>query len=555
MVFSSAIFLFGFLPLVVALYFALPWLAAKNILLLVASLLFYAWGEPVYVWLMVLSIVANWLFALCIGGAQTRSARRRGKRGSLRRAPERALGDDDGFDSLDVSPAEKAYYGSEAGRARTPALATCFLVLALVFDLGALCTFKYLPFICEQVNRLAGSAVLPDIQLALPIGISFYTLQAISYVVDVWRGHVKAQANPLYLGTYIAMFPQLVAGPIVRYTDIEEALMARHTSFAGFARGVRLFIVGLGKKVLLANVCGILADSLLPLAPADIGFVGCASAICAYTFQIYFDFGGYSDMAIGLGSMFGFEYPRNFNYPYISTSTTEFWRRWHMTLGSFFRDYVYIPLGGNRVSTPRWMLNLLIVWGLTGIWHGAAWNFLLWGLYYGVILMLEKLFWLRVLEKLPRALRHLYAILVFFFGWMIFAVSGGLGTTARWFLALFGRYGWLGTSNLWELQSWSYVALIPILVLASTPIIPWLRKKLELWAQGASGVRVEAAPGRGNDFVPPCKLSATGAVSDARGRVVGLISLAADLGLLLVLVASLMSVASNSYNPFIYFQF
>ena len=260
---------------------------------------------------------------------------------------------------------------------------------------------------------------------ALPIGISFFTLQAITYVVDVYRGQVGAQKNPLYLGMYIAMFPQLVAGPIVRYSDIEAEIDNRRATLAGFAQGLRLFCVGLGKKVLLANTAGTLADSLLPREAAEIGFVGCFSGVAAYTFQIYFDFSGYSDMAIGLGKMMGFEYPRNFNYPYTSKSATEFWRRWHMSLGGFFRDYVYIPLGGNRVSTPRFVLNTMIVWGLTGIWHGAAWNFVLWGLYWGVLILAEKFFIMKALDRLPGFVSHIWCAVLFFFGWLLFAVERG----------------------------------------------------------------------------------------------------------------------------------
>lgn len=378
MVFSSTIFLFAFLPLFLAVYFAMPWRPAKNVVLLLFSLLFYAWGEPVYVWLMVASICFNWLFAFIIG-----------KCGEGKTAPKRF-----------------------------------WLVAALAVNLLVLGFYKYQGFLAENVNRALGEEFIAELNLALPIGISFFTLQAITYVVDVYRGEVKVQKNPLYLGMYIAMFPQLVAGPIVRYADIEHEIDNRRATLEGFAQGLRLFCVGLGKKVLLANTAGVLADSLLPREAAEIGFIGCFSGVAAYTFQIYFDFSGYSDMAIGLGKMMGFEYPRNFNYPYTSKSATEFWRRWHMSLGGFFRDYVYIPLGGNRVSTPRFVLNTMIVWGLTGIWHGAAWNFLLWGLYWGVLILLEKFFVMKVLDRLPRFVSHIWCIVLFFFGWLLFAVTG-----------------------------------------------------------------------------------------------------------------------------------
>lgn len=322
MVFSSTIFLFAFLPAFLAIYFVTPWRPVRNFVLLCFSLLFYAWGEPVYVWLMIASIVLNWVFAL-------------------------------GISKVSSSGLRKA-----------------FLIFALTANLLILGFYKYQGFLAQNINMALGEEFLEDLQLALPIGISFFTLQAITYVVDVYRNQVKAQRNPLYLGMYIAMFPQLVAGPIVRYSDIEYEIDHRKTTLAGFAQGLRLFCIGLGKKVLLANTAGVLADSLLVQKASDIGFVGCFSGVAAYTFQIYFDFSGYSDMAIGLGKMMGFEYPRNFNYPYTSKSATEFWRRWHMSLGGFFRDYVYIPLGGNRVSTPRFILNTMIV---RGLW--LAWNF------------------------------------------------------------------------------------------------------------------------------------------------------------------------------------
>ena len=445
MVFSSTIFLFAFLPLFLAVYFAMPWRPAKNVVLLLFSLLFYAWGEPVYVWLMVASICFNWLFAFIIG-----------KCGEGKTAPKRF-----------------------------------WLVAALAANLLVLGFYKYQGFLAENINRAIGEEFIAELNLALPIGISFFTLQAITYVVDVYRGEVKVQKNPLYLGMYIAMFPQLVAGPIVRY---------------------------------------------------------------AYTFQIYFDFSGYSDMAIGLGKMMGFEYPRNFNYPYTSKSATEFWRRWHMSLGGFFRDYVYIPLGGNRVSTPRFVLNTMIVWGLTGIWHGAAWNFLLWGLYWGVLILLEKFFVMRALDRLPRFVSHIWCVVLFFFGWLLFAVTG-LSNVGEWFCAMFGAYGWLGTSTLWELQSWSYVSLVPIFIVGSLPWAPWLRKKIQAWAEGDPHRAIVAAPQKGNTAVPPCQVVCEGPVPAGRARAVTAVNVLADVALLAVFVLSCMSVVSSSYNPFIYFQF
>lgn len=507
MVFSSTIFLFAFLPAFLAIYFVTPWRPVRNFVLLCFSLLFYAWGEPVYVWLMIASIVLNWVFAL-------------------------------GISKVSSSGLRKA-----------------FLIFALTANLLILGFYKYQGFLAQNINMALGEEFLEDLQLALPIGISFFTLQAITYVVDVYRNQVKAQRNPLYLGMYIAMFPQLVAGPIVRYSDIEYEIDHRKTTLAGFAQGLRLFCIGLGKKVLLANTAGVLADSLLVQKASDIGFVGCFSGVAAYTFQIYFDFSGYSDMAIGLGKMMGFEYPRNFNYPYTSKSATEFWRRWHMSLGGFFRDYVYIPLGGNRVSTPRFILNTMIVWGLTGIWHGAAWNFLLWGLYWGVLILLEKFFIAKALARLPRFVSHLWCVVLFFFGWLLFAVTG-LDNVAEWTAAMFGAYGWLGTSTLWELQSWSYLSLVPIFIVGSLPWAPYLRKKIQFWAEGRSQQTFLAAPEKGNTAVPPCSVQLEAvAVSSSRQRVISLVNTAVDIGLLVVFILSAISVASSSYNPFIYFQF
>lgn len=484
----------------------MPKRAAKNIVLLAFSLLFYAWGEPVYVWLMILSIAFNWAFGYAISRCRKKTSKK------------------------------------------------LLLILDLALNIAILGFYKYEGFLAHNINRAIGEEFIAELNLALPIGISFFTLQAITYVVDVYRGKVNAQKNPLYLGMYIAMFPQLVAGPIVRYADIEHEIDSRKVTLEGFTQGLRLFCIGLGKKVLLANTAGILADSLLPRSAASIGFIGCFSGVAAYTFQIYFDFSGYSDMAIGLGKMMGFDYPRNFNYPYTSKSATEFWRRWHMSLGGFFRDYVYIPLGGNRVSAPRFIFNMMVVWGLTGIWHGAAWNFLLWGLYWGVLILLEKFFVLRVLNRLPTFVSHIWCIVLFFFGWLLFSVTG-LSNVAEWTKGMFGIYGLLGTSTLWELQSWSYVSLIPVMIIGSLPWAPWLRKKLEAWAEGDSHRQITAAPQKGNTVVPPCQAEPKSYVSSSRAHVVTAVNLAVDLSLLAILVFSSMSVVSSGYNPFIYFQF
>ena len=513
MVFSSSVFLFVFLPLVVLVYFLMPSRSLKNVILLIASLIFYAWGEPVYIGLMIISILANWVFGIAI----------------------------------DASKDRKKLY----------------LVLDLIVNLAILGFFKYEGFFAENVNAIAGFALVPDLELPLPIGISFYTLQAVSYIIDVYRGEVPAQRNPLYLGMYIAMFPQLVAGPIVRYSTIQDQILNRKESLSGFAAGARLFCVGLAKKVLLANVCAILAVDMLSRDPSEIGVIGAWGGLIAYTFQIFFDFSGYSDMAIGLGKMFGFEYLRNFNYPYISRSITEFWRRWHISLSSFFRDYIYIPLGGSRVTKARWMFNLFAVWFLTGFWHGAAWNYILWGLFYLCVLLFEKFFLLQRMDKIPVVLQHVYTIIVFMFGWLLFWIED-MGQMGQYFLAMFGVFGSTGTSTAWELGIWSYVPVFVVCAIASTPVMPWLRAKLCAWVQG---VKLENFM---KTDLPNPKMLETGKLCDwdryipasvlatlpkNRVNIYAAAMVIVDLSLLVLLLLSIFSVLSGSFNPFIYFRF
>ena len=511
MVFSSSVFLLVFLPLVLMAYFVIPSRAAKNCLLLLASLVFYAWGEPTYIVLMVVSIIANWLFGVLIDRAN-----RDGQRKLL-------------------------------------------LIVDLVINLALLCYFKYEGFIAENINALVGFGAIPDLNLPLPIGISFYTLQAVSYIVDVYRREVPAQRNLVYLGMYIAMFPQLVAGPIVRYSTIQEQVLHRKETLKGFCSGLRLFCVGLAKKVLLANVVAILATKMLQLGGAEVGFVGAWAGLIAYTFQIFFDFAGYSDMAIGLGKMFGFQYLRNFNYPYLSKSATEFWRRWHISLSTFFRDYVYIPLGGSRVTTKRWIFNIGVVWALTGLWHGAAWNFILWGLFYGVMLVLEKQVILKHVRKLPNALQHLYGIVIFVFGWLLFWVED-MGDLGNYLLAMFGAFGISGSSTLWELTAWEYVPVFLVCAIASTPIVPWIRAKLVAWAEGrtlTNFLEVDLPNEKHYETDGLCELNcdASKIVAKSRLLTVEFVALLADLALLLMLLISIGSVASGSFNPFIYFRF
>ena len=507
MVFSSAIFLLAFMPIALGLYFLVPGRTAKNVWLLAASLLFYAGGEPVYVLLMLASIFANWIFAILLDKAED------GKRKAL-------------------------------------------LVAAIVFDVLVIGFFKYEGFLADNVNALVGHAVIPNLNLPLPIGISFYTLQALSYVIDVYRREVAAQRNILFLGMYIACFPQLIAGPIVRYQTIEEQIVGRKETLEDAASGMRLFIVGLAKKVLLANTCAILATHMLEMGGSAIGFVGAAGGLIAYTFQIFFDFAGYSDMAIGLGRMMGFKYLRNFNYPYISKSITEFWRRWHISLSTFFRDCIYIPLGGSRVSTARNIMNIAVVWAITGLWHGAAWNYILWGVYYGVLLICEKYLWGNALRKLPSAIQHLYCIIIFVFGWSFFWITDPSQLIPYW-KALVGRYGLLGSSTLWELTVWEYWPVFVVCILASIPLAPWLKERIIAWIEGRPAEKVSEA-----GIVNPrcaqadslCTFEAKPA-TPGKSRIYRIVLVAYDIALLVLLVTSVTSVISGSFNPFIYFQF
>lgn len=386
MVFSSIFFIFSFLPVTIVAYYLAP-KRVRNGILLLASLFFYAWGEPVYLFLMLYSILFNYVMGIDIARKQ-----RRGKRAGV-----------------------SLFFG----------VAVNLLILGF---------FKYYGFLAENIEALSGM-ILPKLELSLPIGLSFYTFQSLSYLVDVYWGKVQYQKNILSFGLYISMFPQLVAGPIVQYADIDAQLKERESSLDKFGQGVRYFIWGLGKKVLLANNLGVVYEAIAALPSLSVlsAWVGAL----AYTFQIYYDFSGYSDMAIGLGRMFGFELKENFAHPYCSRSITEFWRRWHISLGSWFREYVYIPMGGNRVSVLRHIFNLLVVWALTGLWHGASWNFVVWGLYYGVLLIVEKYLLRRVTERIP-ILGTIYTMLLVIVGWVFF-FSPTLLEAGAYLGAMFGR--------------------------------------------------------------------------------------------------------------------
>ena len=423
MLFSSLFFICIFLPVTLILYYLVP-RKAKNLVLLIMSLVFYAWGEPVYVLLMIFSIIYNYYAARSI-----------------------------------------SYYRNTNKKK----LRTFVFVMCLIVNLGLLCFFKYYGFVIENINALF-HASLPIRNIALPIGISFYTFQTLSYVIDVYRGNVRVQKNIINFGAYITMFPQLIAGPIVRYTDIERQLTNRVLSFEKFAEGCAWFIVGLAKKVLLANNIGMLYDAVFAQVAPERAVLTTWLGVIAFTFQIYFDFSGYSDMAVGLGKMLGFEFVQNFNYPYISKSATEFWRRWHISLGTWFREYVYIPLGGNRVSPIKHIRNILIVWILTGFWHGAAWCFVFWGLYYGIILLLEKYVYGKGLQKAGPVVGHIYTVIIFLLGWLIFC-SPTVPDLAANFASMFGilHTPFADATTLYFLRT--NAVLLIVCILCSTPLV------------------------------------------------------------------------------------
>ena len=466
MVFSSLLFLTIFLPVTVGLYYILPH-KARNYLLLLVSLVFYAWGEPTHVFIMIVTTAYIWGLGLLVARAKKKK-----------------------MDSL----------------------AKVFLILSLILSLGTLVVFKYTGFIVSTVPFLEGTA-LAEFQPALPIGISFYTFQALSYIIDVYRGDVKGQKSWVNFSMYISLFPQLIAGPIVRYSDVEDQLEERHNSFENIAAGIQRFVLGLGKKVLLANQIGALWETL----SGNTTVLGAWTAAIAFALQIYFDFSAYSDMAIGLGKMFGFQFTENFDYPYQSASVTEFWRRWHMTLGTWFREYVYIPLGGNRKGKGRQVINLLIVWFLTGFWHGAAWQFILWGLYYFVFLVVEKLFLMKHLQKLSAFVRHLYALVVVLFGWVLFACEDVTAAGAM-YGAMFGAGGALA-----DAQALFYLGGSVVLLLICAVGVTQAPKKAAAWLEA--------------------KLGRTVFQYVSYGIV------------LLVLFASMAFLVADSYNPFLYFRF
>ena len=476
MVFSSVIFIFYFLPLLLAVYFLTPkrFRRARNMILLVFSLGFYAYGEPKYVVIMIASILINYVFGFFVA-----------------RAKEKNLG-----------------------------LTRLLVALAVVANLGILVYFKYTGFILTNLNSAFHlDLVVPNI--IMPIGISFFTFQGMSYVLDIYFGHAKAQKNPLNVALYISLFPQLIAGPIVRYETVAEEIGCRNENRSEIASGIARFMFGLGKKIIIANSVGFVADTVFAKSPdtltASLAWIG----TFAYTMQIYFDFSGYSDMAIGLGRVFGFHFLENFNFPYISKSITEFWRRWHISLSTWFRDYLYIPLGGNRVSVPKHVRNILVVWLLTGIWHGAAWNFIAWGVFYGVILLVEKFFLGKYLKKAWAPVQHVYALLLIMLGWVLFRAPD-MAYAWGYVKALFG-FG----AGLWDTQSvyllLQYGVVFVISIVASLPVSKWLEGRVE-----------QISSSRRRDFVD------------------GFVKYAAAFAVFLL---SVLYLTNSSFNPFIYFRF
>jgi len=431
MVFSTPYFLFLYLPIVLLIYFLVP-LKLRNLVLLIFSLIFYGWGEPVYIIIMFASIIIDYTHGMLV-----ERGKKTGKMG----------------------------------------LAKGAVVSSVVLNLGLLFFFKYWDFIAVNLAAI-GLDFMPILGLELPIGISFYTFQTMSYTIDVYRGDARVQKNIITFGSFVTLFPQLIAGPILQYKHLDEQLESRTHTFDRFSSGVQRFCVGCAKKVLIANAIGSLWDKYLAMPVDQLTTLGAWLGIIAFSFQLYFDFSGYSDMAIGIGRMLGFDFLDNFNYPYLARSATEFWRRWHISLGSWFRDYMYIPLGGNRVNKPRLIFNLLIVWAATGIWHGASWNFLFWGLFYFVLLVFEKFWFHKVLDKAPRWVGHIYGLLLIIVGWTIFAVED-LGQLGGYLKAMFGfGAGLLDTAFLYNLRN--YLPLLIVAAVASTPLAKNLWHKLNI---------------------------------------------------------------------------
>lgn len=459
MVFSSLIFLFCFLPIFLVCYFIPKNRKVRNVVLLLFSLAFYGYGEPIYLIFMILSIIVNFALAKLMDKSNNRKF---------------------------------------------------WLVLAIVFDLGLLFFFKYTNFFIDNINNFFNFNI-KFLSISLPIGISFYTFQALTYIIDVYRKKTPVQDSIINLGCYISAFPQLIAGPIVRYSTVNEELNERKENVEDFAVGIRRFIIGLAKKAIIANEMAYVADTIFASSLAEAGFIGIFIGTICYALQLYYDFSGYSDMAIGLGRMLGFHYLENFNYPFIAKSITDYWRRWHISLSSFFRDYVYIPLGGNRCSIPRNIFNIMVVWLLTGFWHGADWNFIIWGLYFSIILVIEKFVLKKWIDKMPSFFQHLYTLLLVLFSWIIFYFSD-LSLMMEAFKSLFGFNGLGSIALLNHLQIFKFRTIIVfiIAVFASTELLSKIFKE---------------------DTVLK------------------------DILLMILFIISTITILASSYNPFVYFRF
>lgn len=481
MVFSSLLFLFRFLPVMLILYFAVP-RRFRNGVLFLGSLFFYGWGEPVYISLLLCSTAVDFIHGKLIGGLLSRGDKKK---------------------------------------------ASWVLTSSVIVNLGILGFFKYTDFIIHALNQALGTGFLP-LSLPLPIGISFYTFQTMSYTIDVYRGQAKVQNNIISFGAYVSMFPQLIAGPIVRYHTVSEELSHRLESYGQFAQGVRLFIIGLGKKLLLANPIGALWNQIQGLPDGERTVAMVWLGIFSFGMQIYFDFSGYSDMAVGLGHMFGFHFPENFRYPYMAASITDFWRRWHISLGMWFKEYVYIPLGGNRAGRFKQVRNILIVWMLTGIWHGAGWNFLLWGLWFGIWLLMEKFLLRELLQRLPKTVQRAYAMMVVFLGWVMFSQEDMTGMTG-YLGQMFGSFG----LPIWSrATAYLFLTNLPLIVMTAVGSTPYpamlCRKTADFFS------RISFGKQSNGDFIYE------------------IFELAC---LVFVMVLCVAYLVDATYNPFLYFRF
>ncbi len=465
MLFSSINFLYYFLPCVLILYFLVP-TKYKNSILLISSLSFYFYGEPIYILVMLAAIVSSYIHGILIN--------------------------------------------------KYPKHKKIFLISSIIISLGALGLFKYSNFAITNINQLLGTNI-KLLNLALPIGISFYTFQILSYVIDVYKGKVPVQKNIIKLATYVSLFPQLIAGPIVRYIDVEKELTNREHTFENFSTGITRFCIGIAKKVLIANQLGELCQIFLQTDEKSILFYWIYGI--SFSLQIYFDFSAYSDMAIGLGKIFGFHFLENFNYPYISKSITEFWRRWHISLGTWFKDYVYIPLGGNRVGKLKLIRNILVVWMLTGFWHGAEWTFIFWGLLFGILLMIEKLFLLNKLEKAPKIVGHIYVLFIIMISFIIFN-AGSIGEAINQIVGLFGANGETFINHYTVYYLKNYLVIFVIAIIGATPFVK----------------------------------NAINHVKE-NGKIRKIVNILEPITVVVLLLVVTAYLVDSSYNPFLYFRF